>query len=199
MARYELLAGVHDEDGVDDEGNPVVTTYTEGCVIESDKPLDELFANKFRNLDDPKEKKKEGTAKARRSAKFGEPVVPQTVGIPKVGPGVRYHPGQEDRPDLPSGRKVVTPEDQGRAAGEGDEDAPGKKKGKKKAGKPESKDEDMEDVTGEFDGAKPADLVVKKGSTGYTVYDADAQEDALNKKPMTSKKQVEAFIHKYHG
>lgn len=190
MARYELLAGIHDEQGEDKDGNPIVTTYTEGCVVESDKPLDELFPNKFRNLDDPKEKKKEGTATVRRSSKVGDQVRPQTVGIPKTGPG---H-GAGQKPPMPGDRKVVTPEGQEE---EGDWPDPAKPKKDKKAAE-ESEDGET-DVTADFPKAKDADLVVKKGKGGYSVYDADATDEELNKSPLKTEKQVNEFVRKYHA
>lgn len=90
MARYELQrGGPFEMDGQDDSGNPTVVQYTAGSIIESEKPLDKLFPNRFINLDDPKrEKKLMGEKKVRPSVRASplRQLPNQMAGTPTNGP-----------------------------------------------------------------------------------------------------------------
>jgi hypothetical protein len=175
---FVLLAGTFDDLTT---GEHYEYDKNKETTVNSELDLDVLFANKFRRVDGP----------TRQSRDYHEPFnrgnfdpslaerVPQGVVANLVGEVENPTDAQRQTlAELRAPKKASA----AKAAQEEEED--------------EAEESELgEDVTGKFEGAEDAGLMVFKDGKNYFVADKDAPGDALNRKPLR-RDGVAGFVEK---
>jgi hypothetical protein len=186
--------------------------------ITDDKPLDELFVNKYERVRE-EEVPKDQLKKLKGQLKKGDPATnnenadkfnarmqkENTIDTRSVSTPERGADNTDlskDEVDLPTN----TPEDASKPRRTGEEESE-KPKAKKKAEKKPAKDEEEdegselgEDVTEEFDGAGEKGLKVYKDGKKYFVAAEDDPDEPLSpKKGIDRKSKVDKFIENYEA
>lgn len=184
--RFRLKPGVgphyeanpnFDDEGPESEDNPRSVAYEPGDIVESNRPLDKIFVNKFKRLAGP----------ASQYASHGGE--------------------DDDEDDVEAEWPVTSVEDARvkRADRHLTEEQLKNKKHlipKLKSKKGKVTDEELqkkfgEEVTSDFEGAEDADLrVFKKGNT-YHVSDADDPSNPISPKQGLKKDDAKKFLQKY--
>jgi len=208
-------AGGHVLRGEDREGNDVTGVMEPGQRIKSSKPLDKMFPNKWKCLDDEVKKEKKA------SAPIDEPVRRRTNRVePELEDDTEFeHPDTYD-PDVdheteigeePAKEKKVkkrTSPDQ--AARMRKRDRITRNRGEKitddskedevnedEEDEIEDSDENGSDVTSNFHGAVEKDLKVFKKDGKFVAYDADSLDEPLGE--PVSKTTMNKFVKSYKG
>ncbi len=193
---FELLASTF----TDNDGTLYEFEAGKRCVIESDKPLDKLFMNKFRrlggknlrprdlrdDLDDGGTTRTTDRPKHMREDEEGERKTAR-----KKGRNSKFYDEDEEelKTDAEEGDEEETEEEEG--AEEGDE---GEEEGDDAAAK---KSKFGKEVTSQFDAAANANLLVFKKKDKFTVVDADEPEKAVKGgSDLADKAKVEKFLGK---
>lgn len=217
MSEYQVLAGKHYQ-----AGDP--EPYVSGDIVETDLPLDKMFANKFLRIGAPVVPEQQ-TARQRRKAAGSD----KAPGKAPKGQSSMATMDQDELPNTMHRRTVMNDEvmdnykdhaeilagkkrgpaaktivagslssrDLGAEANDAEEQPPQAQRGQEE-GDEGGESEFGQDVTDQFEGAGEANLVVfKKKANQYHIVEKDEPTKPLTKKAGVKKVDVKKFVKEY--
>lgn len=196
MASFRLVAGTHS----DEEGND----YKAGDIVESDKPLDEVFANKFERVPDTaaalsggnNQKKKKGGAKKTLPGNREPDNLDQEMDTEPKDPRLPIEAVKQQEADRQASRS--------RDAHSSLNDENHEDSGSEEEAEPEEATAEQEpvgsqfgdDATDRIKGAKESGLRVFSNTDGFTVVDEKDLETPLHDKPLANKREAQQFVQR---
>lgn len=198
---FEVLHGVHDEDGVH---------YEAGEVVESEKDLDRMFAEKFKRRGGLNRRPRDLDASVNehgnritdvplhaRKQKAQKPLK-KTAAKATDSEAEFYDDEDVEETEKKKTLKAAGPQDDILEGEDIEDDEESGDVGIEEEDEDNAEETELgKDVSAKFEDARKADLKVFKGDKGYHVVDADEPETPLHRTPLATKGAVDSFVEDY--